>query len=111
MNRVLRRRWVAFLAVVVLVPAVVIGSYGFYLADSAGVLPWQEDPTRIPITPFADIPGFSLPATATPRPTQTPTAAAPTSTSEVSRAGGQEALAGDEKISGPDSTISAVRAG
>jgi hypothetical protein len=27
------------------------------LASSAGLLPWQPEPTRIPITPFADLPG------------------------------------------------------
>ncbi|MGI8643511.1 MAG: hypothetical protein ACR2LS_05280 [Thermomicrobiales bacterium] len=31
----------------------------------AGELPWQEEPTRIPITPFAGIPSFGAP-TATP---------------------------------------------
>jgi predicted metal-binding protein len=42
-----------------------VGGFGYYLADSAGKLPWQEDPTRIAITPFADIPGFGAAATAT----------------------------------------------
>ena len=46
----------------------VAAGYGTYLAGEAGRLPWQEDPTRIPITPFADIPGFSAP---TPAPTPT----------------------------------------
>jgi hypothetical protein len=69
MPRFLRRRWVAFLAVVIMVPAIVLGSYGFYLADSADMLPWQEDPTRIPITPFADIDGFNTPISF---PTRTP---------------------------------------
>ena len=36
----------------------VVGGFGYYLADTAGKLPWQEDPTRIAITPFAGIPGF-----------------------------------------------------
>jgi hypothetical protein len=44
-----------------------------YLASVAGELPWQEDPTRIPITPFADIPGFTLP-------TKIPTTAAASGT-------------------------------
>jgi len=47
----------------------VAAGYGTYLAGEAGRLPWQEDPTRIPITPFADIPGFGAP---TPTPTSTP---------------------------------------
>jgi hypothetical protein len=70
----LRHRWVAFLAVIVLVPAVMLGSYGFYLADSENLLPWQEDPTRIPITPFAGIDGLTPIAF----PTRTPDAAAAT---------------------------------
>lgn len=53
---------------------VVFGFLGFigyatYLAGVAGELPWQTDPTRIPVTPFADIPGFSAP---TPLPTAAP---------------------------------------
>jgi hypothetical protein len=28
------------------------------LANDAGMLPWQEEPTLIPVTPFADFPGF-----------------------------------------------------
>ena len=43
--------------------------YAVYLAGAAGELPWQVDPTRIPVTPFADIPGFSAP---TPLPTAAP---------------------------------------
>ncbi len=48
--------------------AAVVGVVGFaiYLASLTGSLPWQTDPTRIAITPFADIPGFNAPvATAT----------------------------------------------
>ncbi|HET8524441.1 MAG TPA: hypothetical protein VFL82_14490 [Thermomicrobiales bacterium] len=52
-------RW-AIAAIVVLL--LVIAGFGVYLASVAGELPWQTDPTRIPITPFADIPGFSAPA-------------------------------------------------
>ncbi len=50
---------------------VVAGIYGTWLAGSAGMLPWQPEPTRIAVTPFADIPGFSEPAA-------TPTAIAQT---------------------------------
>jgi hypothetical protein len=39
-----------------------IGSYGIYIAGSSGMLPWQPEPTRIAVTPFAGIPGFSEPA-------------------------------------------------
>jgi hypothetical protein len=111
MKRVLRRRWFWALAVIVLMPLVVIGSYGFYLADSADMLPWQEDPTRIPITPFADIPGFNAPTAAASRPTQTPAPATATPTSEaVSRLDGRASLAGQEESIGVDLSISAVRA-
>ena len=43
--------------------------FGLYLASSTGSLPWQEDPTRIPVpTAFSNSDGFSLP---TPLPTVT----------------------------------------
>jgi hypothetical protein len=70
MLRFLRRRSVRIALVAVTIPALLISIYGFYLADTAGMLPWQADPTRIPITPFADIPGFSVPTAAAPAPTQ-----------------------------------------
>ncbi|MDP9473656.1 MAG: hypothetical protein M3Q71_23850 [Chloroflexota bacterium] len=56
-----RRRWLTLLATIALIAALAIGGYGMYLGSVAGRLPWQEDPTRIPITPFADIPGFGAP--------------------------------------------------
>jgi len=55
----------AVLAVVLVLTFVIVG-YGMFLAGEAGRLPWQVDPTRIPVTPFADFPGFgnaSTPAT------------------------------------------------
>ena len=111
MKRVLRRRWFWALAVLVLVPLAVIGSYGFYLADSADMLPWQEDPTRIPITPFADIPGFNAPTAVTSRPTPTPAPATATPTSEaVSGTNGPATLAGEQETIGADLSTSAVRA-
>ena len=42
--------------------------YAVYVASVAGELPWQEDPTRVPVTPFEGIPGFAIP---TPIPTAT----------------------------------------
>ncbi|MFL5758565.1 MAG: hypothetical protein ACJ789_02435 [Thermomicrobiales bacterium] len=74
MSIVRRRRWLTFFGIIVLAFLVVTGGFGFWLADEAGRLPWQEDPTRvaIAITPFADIPGFSAP-TAVPNTTPTPT--------------------------------------
>ncbi len=62
-----RRRRRNIMIVAVLVPLLILVVVALVLGGSAGVLPWQPEPTRIPITPFADIPGFSAPA-ATPIP-------------------------------------------
>ena len=44
--------------------------FSLYLASETGSLPWQVDPTRIPVpTAFSNSDGFSLP---TPLPTVTP---------------------------------------
>lgn len=64
-----RRRLRTILAVVVLVPLILIGAFAFYVADGAGALPWQEDPTPIPVVPFQNLGGsssMSPTATATP---------------------------------------------
>ena len=53
---------------VALVFTAAIATYGIYLADMAGKLPWQVDPTRIPVTPFSDFPGFN----STPTPAASP---------------------------------------
>jgi hypothetical protein len=52
-----RRRRTLVIAVIVLVALLILAAWGLSLAGSAGVLPWQPEPTRIPITPFADLPG------------------------------------------------------
>ena len=52
-----RRRSALLIAVVVLVPLLILVVWGLSLAGSAGFLPWQPEPTRIPITPFADLRG------------------------------------------------------
>jgi hypothetical protein len=52
-----RRRRVVVIAAIVLVPLLILAAWGLSLAGSAGFLPWQPEPTRIPITPFADLPG------------------------------------------------------
>ncbi|MBX3069475.1 MAG: hypothetical protein KF883_03105 [Thermomicrobiales bacterium] len=49
-----RRR--AVVATLVLIPIGVVLFFALYLANEAGELPWQEDPTRIPVTPFANLP-------------------------------------------------------
>jgi hypothetical protein len=79
MSRVSRRAK-AILAAAIGVPAILIVAFAIYLASVAGELPWQEDPTRIPVTPFADIPGFSFP-TVVPASSGTPAPAASPGTS------------------------------
>jgi hypothetical protein len=51
-----RRRIVIIVALVVLIPLVILGVWGLTFAGSAGMLPWQPEPTRVVITPFADLP-------------------------------------------------------
>lgn len=50
----------------ILVLAVIIVAVGLFMVGSQGLLPWQPEPTRIPITPFADLQGGS--STGTPVP-------------------------------------------
>ena len=52
-----RRRRTVAIVVIVLVPLLILAAWGLALAGSTGFLPWQPEPTRIPITPFADLPG------------------------------------------------------
>jgi hypothetical protein len=55
-------------AAIVLIVLIAVVSFAIYLAAATDSLPWQEDPTRIPVTPFTGIPGFTPP---TPLPTAT----------------------------------------
>lgn len=80
--RHLRRRPVIGALIVAALLALFVGGYGMYLAGEAGRLPWQVDPTRIPITPFADIPGFNA---APPTPTVAPVSLAPHGVGMVAR--------------------------
>lgn len=52
-----RRRRNAIIALVVLAPLLILAAWALSFAGSAGMLPWQPEPTRIPITPFADLMG------------------------------------------------------
>lgn len=54
-----RRRNIVIAVVVVIVLAIIL--WAMSLAGSAGFLPWQPEPTRIPITPFANLPGAGTP--------------------------------------------------
>jgi hypothetical protein len=53
-----RRRRNRVIAAVVLIPLLILAVIALSVAGSAGFLPWQPEPTRIPITPFADLPGI-----------------------------------------------------
>ncbi len=61
-----RRRRTLVIAVIVLVPVLLLAAWGLSLAGSAGFLPWQPEPTRIPITPFADLPSGATAGTPSP---------------------------------------------
>lgn len=52
----MRRRIVLIAATVIVVIVVLVASWSVWTAGEAGLLPWQEEPTRIAITPFADLP-------------------------------------------------------
>lgn len=41
---------------VLILTIAVIGGWTFYDAWDAGLLPWQPEPTRVAVTPFADLP-------------------------------------------------------
>jgi hypothetical protein len=69
MSRLRQHPLIAALAGLAVLGLILFVGYAVYLAGVAGELPWQVDPTRIPVTPFADIPGFSAP---TPLPTAAP---------------------------------------
>lgn len=43
------------IGLVVVVAIVVIA--GVWFGGQQGMLPWQPEPTRIPVTPFANLPG------------------------------------------------------
>jgi hypothetical protein len=75
MRAFLRKPIGKFIAGATLAAAVAVVAFAIYLASLTGSLPWQTDPTRIPITPFADIPGFNAPAV-TPTAVATPRAPA-----------------------------------
>ena len=61
------QRWRAWVAIAVLVPLLLGGALAYRLADEAGALPWQEDPTTIPVVPFQNL-GGDTPAAPTPTP-------------------------------------------
>ena len=70
-----RRRFLAAIAIVVLIPAIVIGGFGLYGLSQTDKLPWQTAPTRIPITPV-EMPSFGT-LGGTPVPTSVPDTGTP----------------------------------
>jgi hypothetical protein len=48
--------WRTWIIAIVAIPVIAVLGFSIFLANEAGRLPWQEDPTRIPITPFANLP-------------------------------------------------------
>lgn len=41
----------------ILVVMAILAIIGVWFGGQQGMLPWQPEPTRIPVTPFADLPG------------------------------------------------------
>ena len=68
MSRIKRHPFASVIAAIALIFMIGVVAFAAYLASATGSLPWQEDPTRIPVTPFTGIPGFTPP---TPLPTAT----------------------------------------
>ncbi len=71
MNKIRKHPIVSVLAGIAGVALIAILAFSLYLASETGSLPWQEDPTRIPVpTAFSNNDGFTIP---TPLPTATAT--------------------------------------
>lgn len=51
------RKWIAAIGVLILIPVFIIGGFGAYGMYQTDSLPWQAQPTRIPITPV-ELPSF-----------------------------------------------------
>jgi|GEM_PF-4845460 len=50
------RTWVLSALAIVILLVVIVGGWTFYDLWQAEALPWQPDPTRVVVTPFADLP-------------------------------------------------------
>lgn len=51
------RKWILGIGMLILVPIIIIGGFGAYGLYQTDSLPWQTQPTRIPITPV-ELPSF-----------------------------------------------------
>lgn len=50
------RRILLIVGAVLLLAVIVVGGWTFLDAWEAGMLPWQPEPTRAAVTPFANLP-------------------------------------------------------
>lgn len=50
------KRILLIFGAVVLLAVIIVGGWTFYDAWEAGMLPWQPEPTRAAVTPFANLP-------------------------------------------------------
>ena len=50
-------KWIVVFGVLALIPLFIIGGFGLYGLSQTDQLPWQTQPTRIPITPV-ELPSF-----------------------------------------------------
>ena len=62
------RKWFVVIGALILIPVLVFGGMGVFALSQADKLPWQTQPTRIPITPvempsFGTIGGTPVPTT------------------------------------------------
>ncbi len=65
------RKWIVAIGILILIPVFIIGGFGLYGLSQTDQLPWQTQPTRIPITPV-ELPSFGTiggTTDATPAPT------------------------------------------
>ena len=76
------------IGIVIAVPVLVVAGFVFFLLGQANELPWQTQPTAIPVTPFANIGGAAPAGTAVAASTATtaPVAAAATTAPAASAA-------------------------
>lgn len=51
------RKWLAIVGILILIPLMIFGGFGLYGLSQTDKLPWQTQPTRIPVSPV-DLPSF-----------------------------------------------------
>jgi hypothetical protein len=53
------RKWIVVIGILILIPVFIFGGFGLYGLSQTDQLPWQTQPTRIPITPV-ELPSFGV---------------------------------------------------